>query len=104
MLDSWVVRRVFLLLVLGVLAMDATGLDALAASEQCTSVQDERPDGSCPALCVRCACCAQPIVPESARVVISVTIPQFLVEISSQTLPRVAPSEIFHVPKLASTI
>jgi hypothetical protein len=93
-----------MLIVLGILAMDATGLDALVASEQCASVQDERPDGSCPALCVRCACCAQPIVPAIARVIVSVTLPQPLFEMSSQTLPRVAPSEIFHVPKLASTI
>ncbi len=104
MLDFYVVRRLFLFLVLGLLATEATGLDALVASEQCTSVQDERSDGSCPALCVRCACCAQPIVPEIARVIVSVTVPQPLFEISSQSLPRVAPSEIFHVPKFASTI
>ncbi len=98
------VRRFLMLLVLGILLTDASGFVAFMASEQCTGVQDNQPDGACPALCVRCACCAQPIVPEIARALVSVAIPQPLFDTYSQTLPRTTPSKIFHVPKFASTI
>ena len=97
------VRRFFLLIVLGILAMDATGLDALVSPEACSSVQDSQPDGTCPALCVRCACCAQPIVPEIPACDVAMSSPQPVVDIYSPNIPRSVPSKIFHVPKLASS-
>ena len=97
------VRRLFLLIVLGILAMDATGLDAFVSQEQCTSLQDGQPDGTCPALCVRCACCAQPVVPNVVITVVSMTVPQPVADLTLPRLPRTAPSKIFHVPKFASS-
>ena len=96
-------QRLFLLIVLGILAMDATGLEALVSSEPCSSVQDTQPDGTCPALCVRCACCAQPIVLDSAVAIVATTIRQPVVDLSSHRIPVTVPSKIFHVPKFASS-
>jgi hypothetical protein len=93
---------VFLLIVVGLLVMDATGLEALVSSEPCTSVQDSQPDGGCPALCVRCACCAQPIVPAITVAVTAVSIRQPIIDLYSHRLPRTVPSKVFHVPKSAS--
>ena len=108
--DLWIgvlytetVRRLFLLIVLGILAMDATGLDALVSQERCTSIQDSQPDGACPALCVRCTCCAQPIVPNVIETAVSMTVPHPVADLTLPRLPRTTPSKIFHVPKFAST-
>lgn len=95
-------RRLLFLVVLGILAMDASGLDALLVNEPCTTVEDAKPDGTCPALCVRCACCAQPIVPEFAVAIVSELVPSVFVDRYSPGIPRTAPSKIFHVPKFAS--
>jgi hypothetical protein len=97
------VRHLFFLIVLGILAMDATGLDALVSVETCTGVQDSQPDGTCPALCVRCACCAQPIVPNIVMAVVSMSVPQAVVEQILPSVARTAPAKIFHVPKFASS-
>jgi hypothetical protein len=97
------VRHLFLLIVLGILAMDATGLAALVSVETCTGVQDSQPDGTCPALCVRCACCAQPIVANVVMAVVSMSVPQAVVEQILPSVARTAPAEIFHVPKFASS-
>ena len=85
------------------LVMDATGLDALVSQEQCTSIQDSQPDGTCPALCVRCACCAQPIVPEIAASDVSMSLQQPVLDLYCHKIPRSVPSKIFHVPKFASS-
>ena len=97
------VRRAFLVIVLGILAMDATGLSALVSPEACTTVQDSQPDGTCPALCVRCACCAQPIVPGIAASEVAMSSPQPVVDIYSHNIARSVPSKIFHVPKFVSS-
>lgn len=97
------VKRIFLVVVLGILAMDATGLEALVAPEQCAAVEGTQPDGTCPALCVRCACCAQPIVPEIAAADVSLSLPQLVLDLYSHSIPRTVPSKIFHVPKFASS-
>ena len=96
-------RRLLLLIVLGILAMDATGLEAFAVPEQCVTVLETQPDGTCPALCVRCACCAQPIVPEIAAPVVSMSLPQLVHDRYSDDMPRSVPAKIFHVPKFASS-
>jgi hypothetical protein len=96
------VRRLLLVVALAILVMDATGLEAFVFAEPCTSVQDEQPDRSCPALCVRCACCAQPIVPEMARSTASTPVRHPFVDLYSRGIPPVGPAKIFHVPKLAS--
>ena len=97
------VRRLFLLAVLAILAMDATGLESLVTREACTSVQDTQPDGACPALCVRCACCAQPVVPQIATCDVAMSLPQPVSVEYSSNVPTTVPADIFHVPKFASS-
>ena len=97
------VRRLFLLAVLAILAMDATGLESLVTREACTSVQDTQPDGACPALCVRCACCAQPVVPQIAICDVAASLPQPVLADYSSHVPTTVPADIFHVPKFASS-
>jgi hypothetical protein len=96
------VRRLLLLLAFGILVMDATGLEAFVFAEPCTSAQADRPDQSCPALCVRCACCAQPIVPETAVSAGSTPVRHTFIDLYSRGIPPAVPAKIFHVPKLAS--
>jgi hypothetical protein len=96
------VRRLFFLIVVGFLAMDATGLEALVSPEPCTSVQDTQPDGMCPPLCARCACGVQLIVPQPAVSVASTPARQTVIDLYSRGIPRTVPSKIFHVPKFAS--
>ena len=97
------VARLYFLIVLGVLAMDATGVEALVLPEPCTSAQQTQSDGACPPLCARCVCCAQPIVPEIAVSIVSTLIQQRFIEVCSGSVPQTAPSKIFHVPKFAAT-
>jgi hypothetical protein len=92
-----------MLFVLGILVMDATGIDALVSRETCTSVEDAQPDGTCPSLCVRCACCAQPILPNVVRTVVSTSVPQPVADQVLPYLPKTAPAKILHVPKSASS-
>jgi hypothetical protein len=94
-----VVRRVFFLIVLGMLAMDATGLEALVSPEPCTSVQSDLPDGTCPPLCARCACGVQVIVPELTISVASAPARQRFVDLYLLGIPQTAPAKVFHVPK-----
>ena len=103
MLYTTAVQRLFLIIVLGILAMDATGLDAFVSPETCTSAQDAFPDGTCPSLCVRCACCAQPLVPNIVVAVVSMTVLQPITDRTLPRLARTAPSKVFHVPKFASS-
>src|SRR3972149_2930110 len=48
----------------GIRIADAGGLTAFAETEACalTSTTDRGPDGTCPTFCVRCGCCATPIL------------------------------------------
>lgn len=95
------VRRFLFLLVLGFLALDATGLEALVRPERCTSVQDTQPDGTCPPTCATCACGVKVIVPDLAVPIGSVLVRQTFIVLYSRGIPRIVPSKIFHVPKLA---
>ena len=102
MLYTKAVRRVLFLIVLGILAMDATGLDALVVPEPCTGAQDTQPDGTCPPLCARCACGVQLIVPEITISITSARVRQTFVDLYSRGIPLTVPAKIFHVPKYAS--
>jgi hypothetical protein len=93
------VRRVLFLIVLGILATDAVGLEALVFPEPCTSAQDTLPDGTCPPLCARCACGVQLIVPEITMSLSSARVRETFVDLYSRGIPLTVPSKIFHVPK-----
>jgi hypothetical protein len=97
------VRRTLFLVLLGFLALDATGLEALVRPEPCTTAQDTQPDGTCPPTCVRCACGLQVIVPPLAASVGSAPAPQTFIDLYLRRVPQTIPSKIFHVPKFASS-
>ena len=97
-------RRFLFVLLLGFLVLDATGLEALMRSEPCTSAQDTQPDGTCPPTCPTCACGLQVVVPDLSASVESVLVRQTFIDLYSRGIPRIVPSKIFHVPKLASSI
>ena len=91
--------RVLLIAVVALLLGDASGIVAFVTPETCTSVTDTQPDGKCPSLCVRCSCCAQPVVPAVAVVGQSYALTtRPLTAVPSVVLPG-SPHDILHVPK-----
>lgn len=92
------VKRVLLCAVLLILFADASGAMALVSPETCTA-SETAPDNTCPPLCVRCGCCAQPVVLMVGLALTSVQ------AVSSPPATYVAsprlgsPHEILHVPK-----
>jgi hypothetical protein len=93
------VSRLFLIAVIAVLLGDASGVMAFVTPEACTSVTDTQPDGKCPSLCVRCACCAQPIVPAVTAVVRSYELAARPATVVPFVVMPGSPHDILHVPK-----
>jgi hypothetical protein len=95
------VARVFLFIVFAVLLADASGATSLIAPEECTTAfNDTLPDGNCPALCVRCVCCAQIVVPADMQP--SIAIDRAVTPLRQArlvVLPSGVPHDILHVPK-----
>ena len=93
------VLRALLIAVVSLLLFDASGAFALVSPEACTALVDELPDGQCPALCVRCSCGVQPVVPDAAPAtsfhIIRSFVPPTFVTFTADGSPRA----IFHVPK-----
>ena len=97
-------RRFLLIFVVGCLLADASGALAFVSPETCgvSVIDQQQSEGGCPAFCIRCGCCAQPIV----RVI---SIPLTPTESSARfflPLPSephsAAPADILHVPKSIS--
>lgn len=91
--------RVLLSAMFAILLADASGVMAFVSPETCTSVTDTVPDGNCPALCVRCGCCAQPTVPGVAAPLATVETVSVIPVAYARTLTSGAPHDILHVPK-----
>lgn len=91
--------RILLRVVFAILLADASGLMAFVSPETCTSATDTVPDGNCPALCVRCGCCAQPTVTASTAPVAIIAAVTVVPVIYARTLTPGAPHDILHVPK-----
>jgi hypothetical protein len=94
------VRRCFLLAILVLLMADASGVIAFAVPELCTvSETNEEPD-RCPGLCVRCACCALPVLQSATAIQVTpirrTTGSPVLVD---RGLPAGASLDILHIPK-----
>jgi hypothetical protein len=56
------VRRFALAIIVGLLALSASGVATLIAGEPCTGYEltgQGEDDGACPPTCVTCGCCAQ---------------------------------------------
>jgi hypothetical protein len=98
------VRRLAFLLVLALLTCDLAGLDAFLSRERCAAVNDVLPDNDCPPTCVRCACCAQPVVGSVTPVLVLLTEPQVLTEPRAIWIAPAPPHDILHIPKSISLI
>jgi hypothetical protein len=94
------VRRVLLAIIVGLLALSASGASTLILAEPCGGYDlAGDPDGACPPTCVTCGCCAQPAESVPITVQRSREAPVDDVE---QLLPPVLktdPHDILHVPK-----
>jgi hypothetical protein len=98
------VRRFALIIVLAFLTCDLAGLDSCLVMERCASVNDTSPDNNCPPTCVRCACCAQPVVGIPTVVVVHLIEPHVIAEPVTLHLVSAPPHDILHVPKPSSLI
>ena len=89
----------FLCAVFAILLADASGLMAFASPEPCTSLTDSVPDGKCPALCVRCGCCAQPtvaaVIAPAATAEVMALVPVTYTRVPTSGTPH----DILHVPR-----
>jgi hypothetical protein len=98
------VRRFALIIVLAFLTCDLAGLNSFLVMERCVNVSDTLPDNNCPPTCVRCACCAQPVVGIPIFVVVHLIEPHIIAEPVSLPLVSAPPHDILHVPKPSSLI
>ena len=91
-------KKVALFAVLLILLADASGVMAFVSSETC-SASETVPDQKCPPLCVRCGCCAQPIVPAAELPLTSVLVTATTPVLYAAMLRVGSPHDILHVPK-----
>ena len=95
------VGRLALLFVVGILAVSASGLTGLVVNEPCTPFEQPGSyDGACPPTCVTCGCCAQAAEPGAFLVSATPDVPIADAPEILPSLPRTAPDDILHVPKL----
>jgi len=104
MLYRMAVRRFALIFMLAFLTYDLSGLDSFLITERCASMNDTLPDNTCPPTCVRCNCCAQPIVSIPTTIVVHLTEPQSLAEPVMVQVAPVPPHDILHIPRSFSLI
>lgn len=93
-------RRLALVLLVGLLSFSATGVVRLMVGEPCLAFTlSAEDDGNCPPTCVTCGCCAQAAEPAAIVVASSVDtpVPHFTAVLPAflETDPR----DILHVPK-----
>jgi len=96
------VRRVTLLLFVLMMSVTFSGIASLVFPEPCTIVEDaETADSACPPSCVRCGCCAQPIVASlNVRLTFEAPLTSATV-LEPSALALGDAREILHVPKSA---
>ena len=92
------VKRVLLFAVLLILLADVSGVMAFVSPETC-SASETVPDQKCPPLCVRCGCCAQPIVQAAELSLTSVLVTSTTPVLDTAMLRVGSPHDILHVPK-----
>ena len=98
------VRRLTFAIIVGLLALSASGVSTLAVGEPCTGFEltdQGEDDGGCPPTCVTCGCCAQAAEPVAIAVSSSPDIPVSNLAPALPRIPRTDPLDILHVPKLA---
>ena len=95
------VHRFVLAIIVGLLALTASGVSSLVINEPCTGYElPGSSDGACPPTCVTCGCCAQ--AAEPVMVVVAGSPDTLIADIAAfpPNLPRRNPRDILHVPKL----
>jgi hypothetical protein len=99
------VRRFALALVVGLLALSASGLSSLVVAEPCSAYelggQSGETDRDCPPTCVICGCCAQAVEPGVAVIASSPDAPVPLAVFLLPRYPDTDPRDILHVPRIA---
>ena len=98
------VRRLTFAIIVGLLALSASGVSTLAVGEPCTGFEltdQGEDDGGCPPTCVTCGCCAQAAEPVAVAGASSPAIPVSNLTTALPRIPRTDPLDILHVPKLA---
>ena len=93
------VTRALVCAILLLLFADASGAMAFVSPETCTAASERSPDDSCPPLCVRCGCCAQPVVRVIGPVLSSEQISQTAPPVYTALPSAGSPHDILHVPK-----
>src|SRR3954454_12258475 len=97
------VRRLLLVAILTMLTADASGVLSLLLPETCAIEEaGTRPEGGCPAFCVRCSCaCCAPSTDQamSTDVAVAALPPMRLAPVPASHMPAGAVSEILHIPK-----
>ena len=96
-------RRVSLLLFVFMMSVNFSGIGSLVFPEPCTILEDSQTsDSACPPSCVRCGCCAQPIV-ASVRLPLTFPVPLTAATVMGPIAPALGDArEILHVPKSAA--
>ena len=96
------IGRWLLILLVALLVCDASGVADLAVTEPCTfgSGAEQGPDNGCTAFCVRCSCCAIPLIHAPLFVAQAVSIPVHAFRpLIDRDLPVGVSPDILHVPK-----
>jgi hypothetical protein len=87
-------------LLVALLLVDASGVLAFMSPEECLVSTDAQSHRDCDAFCVRCVCCAQPVVPAQVFVALTsdvIVTPQPPLD---ARLLTTSPPDVFHVPKV----
>ena len=95
-------RRLWLVLLVGLLCVTTSGVFELLVPEQCVSNEASSPlgDGNCPPTCLRCHCARPFDVVHSLVFIASPLEPVDWIEPSS-ALPLASPADVLHVPRPA---
>jgi hypothetical protein len=96
------VRRFILALIVGVLALSASGVTSLIVGEPCAGFEltQGEDDGACPPTCVTCGCCAQAAEFIAIAIASSPDLPVAHLIAVPPGIPRTHPLDILHVPTL----
>ena len=96
-------RRASLLLLVFMMSVNFSGIASLVFPEPCTIVEDsDAAESTCPPSCVRCGCCAQPIV-APLSVLLTFEAPLTAAAEMKPAAPALGDArEILHVPKSAA--
>ena len=96
-------RRVVLVVLLGLLTFDVSGLSGLCDDADCDEpCPSDLSGGQCPPNCHFCSCCSLPKVAGSTTVALAAPTAQATSWTRSiDQLPCPEPADILHVPKLA---